>query len=243
MHIGQACGWPGHVGSIAERWMAASMESPWPLAGCPAPPRRAPTASRLARRTPARDIQLVPPLQTRIVAVLQLREWALRGRLFAVVDATGTPSVPARARALSEERAVSLYRGRAEEDLWSIAPYLFQVDEATLGWISESLWSQPWGIFLLADESLEDLRLHLRRFLLVEGPAGESWYFRFYDPRVLGTFLDSCTPEELAAFTGPIRAFGATDPVSYGVQIYGMAGLTIPAGAKAQPLIVRRQAS
>ena len=171
--------------------------------------------------------------------MVQLREWAVRGRLFAILDATDTPSVPIKAGELGEEHAVSLYRGQAEEDLWTIAPFLVQVDSATLEWIAESLWPEPWGIFVLADDSLENLRLHLRRFLVVEGPNGESWYFRFYDPRVLVKYLDSCTAEELTAFLGPIHAFGVTDPDSYGVKVLRPAGPS-PTGAEPRPVTVRR---
>ena len=32
-------------------------------------------------------------------------------------------------------------------------------------------------------------------------------YFRFYDPRVLRTFLPTCTPEETTEFFGPVRSY------------------------------------
>lgn len=161
----------------------------------------------------------MPLLQEKIVPVIQLREWAARGRLFAILDATDTPSVPPKAAELGPDRAVSLYRGRAEEELWAIAPFLVHLDQDTLEWITDTLWPTPWGVFAMADQSLDALRLHFRRFLTVEGPKGESWYFRFYDPRVLTKYLGSCTAEELTTFLGPVRAFGVTDPVSYGVKI------------------------
>lgn len=161
----------------------------------------------------------MPLIQERLVPVVQLREWANRGRLFAILDATDTPSVPRKANELGPDRAVSLYRGRAEEELWAIAPFLVHLDVDTLEWITDTLWPEPWGIFALADESLDAIRLHFRRFLTVEGPNGESWYFRFYDPRVLPRYLASCTAEELATFLGPVRAFGVTDPISYGVKV------------------------
>jgi hypothetical protein len=129
----------------------------------------------------------VPSLGERQYSVSQIREWAARGRLFAILDATDTPAVPAKARQLGEERAISLYRGRAEEELWSIAPFLVQVDEPLLEWMTAVLWPEPWGIFVLANDTLDELRGHFRRFLVVESPDGESWYFRFYDPRVLST--------------------------------------------------------
>lgn len=179
----------------------------------------------------------MPALATRSMNVLHLRGWAARGRLFAVVDATDTPAVPARAR-LAGDRAVSLYRGRAEEELFAIAPHLFVADEAVVEWIAGDLWPGPWGFFALADASLEDLRLHYRRFLTVEGPSGESWYFRFYDPRVLRTYLGTCTDAELARFFGPARALAVADPDTYGVTVLSLGGRA--EADTTRPVVVRR---
>jgi hypothetical protein len=165
------------------------------------------------------------------MSVSQLARWAERGRLYAVLDATGTPSVPPRARALGEGRAVSLYRGRAEEDLFSIAPYLVQLDWPTLEWITSELWPEPWGVFVVADVPLDTLRSHFRRFLVVDGPDGESWYFRFYDPRVLARYLATCTSEEDGAFYGPVTAYGATDLATYGVTLFVRDGVMLEGNA------------
>ena len=166
-------------------------------------------------------------LSTREYSVLQVRGWAKPGRLFALVDACDTPSVPERARSATEhggaQRAVSLYKGRAEEELWAIAPYLFAVDEPTFDWITSELWSTPWGCLILSDATIEELRVHFRRFLTIKTPAGEHWYFRFYDPRVLRAYLATCTDDEIASFLGPVRAIALTNPESYGVTVYSVA--------------------
>lgn len=153
----------------------------------------------------------------RLLGVAQVRRWVKAGRVLAVVDACDTPSVPARARDLGPGAAVSLYRGGAEDDLWAIAPYLFRLDEASFRWIT--LWATPWGILAVFDADLTAVRTHFRRFLTVESPDGEPWHFRFYDPRVLPQFLSVSTDVEVAELFGPIRAFGVTDPESYGVRV------------------------
>jgi len=158
-------------------------------------------------------------MSQRVVPVLQPRGWAQAGRLYALIDACDTPEVPGRARGLGASRAVSLYEGRADETLFGIAPYLFHVDETLYDWIAADLWSTPWGFFALADATLDDLKRHFRRFLVVESPEGESWYFRFYDPRVLVKFLGGSTEAEVRDFFGPIRAYAVTDPESYGVNV------------------------
>ena len=158
-------------------------------------------------------------LSERMTSVSHIRQWADRGRLFAILDATDVPEVPLRAVALGDSRAISLYKGRAEEDLSAIAPFLVQVDSNTLDWISGDLWPDPWGIFMLADVTLEQLRTHFRQFLIVRGPADESWYFRFYDPRVFSKYIDTCTADEVAEFFGPVLAFAITDLATYGVRV------------------------
>jgi hypothetical protein len=178
----------------------------------------------------------------RDATILQARVWAERGRLYAIVDATDTPDVPRRADAAGA-RAVSLYRGRAEEELFAIAPFLFSVDAETLEWITGDLWSGPWGIFALSDASLEEMRSHFRRFLTVESPEGESWYFRFYDPRVLPTYLATCTPAELTAFFGPVRGFAVTNNETYGLTVIAPGAAPPPPATPVpapQRIVVRR---
>ena len=126
--------------------------------------------------------------------------------LFAILDACDEPRIPAKVLELGD-RAESLYRGRAEEEHWAIAPYLVQVDEPLLDWIVEALSGTPWGILAFAATDLDSLRKHFRRFLKVEGPDGQKLYFRFYDPRVLPTFLNSCGPEEAIRFFGPVDTY------------------------------------
>jgi hypothetical protein len=110
------------------------------------------------------------------------------GRLYALFDACGVPAIPEKIRDL-KERAVSLYRGQAAEDYWAIAPYLVEVDDSLLEWITKTLVGVPWGI------------------LVVSLPHGDEAYFRFYDPRVLPPFLEACNAKERAAFFGPVHSY------------------------------------
>jgi hypothetical protein len=76
-----------------------------------------------------------------------------------------------------------------------------------LRWLFKNLWNEPWGIFILAPQGLQDLREHLRKFLVVCLPDGKNWFFRYYDPRLLDVYLSACTARELQGFFGPIDAF------------------------------------
>lgn len=124
---------------------------------------------------------------------------------YVILDACDAPLVPVKVRELGD-RAVSLYRGAAERDLWAIAPYLARLDAELLDWIVENLWEEPWGIIISAATDLAGLRKHLRRFLMVEDPDGEQMYFRYYDPQVLPTVLETFAAEESKAFFGPMES-------------------------------------
>lgn len=150
-------------------------------------------------------------------SVIDIRRWTDSARCFAVLDACDLPAVLAQVSSLPPTTAVSLYREPAASQYAAFAPYLVQVDAATFDWITGTLWSEPWGFFCETGESLETLRTHFRKFLSVTGPAGEDWLFRFYDPRVLPKYLDTCTSDERAAFRGPVSRFAVTDPSTYGV--------------------------
>ena len=68
-------------------------------------------------------------------------------------------------------------------------------------------WDRAWGILLRSDRTLDEVRRHLRQFLRVQMPDGRFALFRFYDPRVLPTYLRHCTRDELALWFAGVRAF------------------------------------
>jgi len=128
--------------------------------------------------------------------------------LFAVLDSAREPGIPVELRRKGAEFS-SLYRGEPEESLSSVAPYLARVDPQCelMRWLLTNGWGNSWGIFLVSSTSLETLRQHFRRFLLVRDVAGKELYFRFYDPRVLRTFLPTCTGAEIRRFFGPVGIY------------------------------------
>ncbi|CCH54951.1 hypothetical protein BN8_04175 [Fibrisoma limi BUZ 3] len=106
----------------------------------------------------------------------------------------------------------SLYRGQSQELLARIAPYLFQYE---LGdefdeWLREN-YGQSWGVGVASNESMEVLHKHFRKFLLVKTEEGKELFFRYYDPRVLRTFLPTCDTTQLQEFFGPVTYFFMED--------------------------------
>lgn len=152
----------------------------------------------------------------------QLHQFAAAGFLFAVIDSTCNATIEAKAQELGP-RALPIFQDPDEAQHWPVAPYIFQVDPQTLAWIAANIWMKPWGVFAMSKGSLEDLRRHFRRFLIVELPDGERWFFRYYDPRILKIYLPACNESELRLLFGPsataVRAFGVGDPDSRSLVI------------------------
>jgi hypothetical protein len=149
-------------------------------------------------------------LRTLSVTLEDLRQLAGEQRLYAVFDACDAPAIQAKVSELGPLRALCLYRGEIAPEMQEVAPYLVRVDGALLRWLVETVWSEPWGIFVVAKMEPEAVRKHLRKFLMVKAPEGDPMYFRYYDPRVLPPFLASCNQEELVSFLGNMSAFGYT---------------------------------
>jgi len=102
-----------------------------------------------------------------------------------------------------------LYKGEAETKLGSVGPWMFTYPKMSLfdDWFISSAGGQNWGVIIEAKEKFEKIYFHLKKFLRVKSETGKTMYFRFYDPRVLPTFLETCDEEQLQEFFGPIDKF------------------------------------
>ena len=163
----------------------------------------------------------------------QLHQFAEAGFLYAITDGAGEPLLTAMLRDLGQSHACPvLIPGAAQQEL---IPYIVAVDALLLEWLRQTVWPRPWGVFALAKSDLASLAQHFARFLLVTMPDGDQWFFRFYDPRVLGIYLPNCSPEELSSFCGPVRAFAIPHPDGAQVELMqfvaGSAEAALPAEA------------
>ncbi len=151
-----------------------------------------------------------PPLITSAAFADALEKLASTGRLFAAFDGADAEEVADKAREIGLRYAVCLYRPQDDdEELAEVAPYLFHVTAEVFPWVRAMCAQDPSAcVFALADTNLEGVRRHFRRYLVVQSPAGTKMNFRFFDPRVLVTWLDCCTAPELDDFFGPVSEYG-----------------------------------
>lgn len=108
-----------------------------------------------------------------------------------------------------------LYAGDLSLALRQAAPYLVQLTPASAFFqeLAHQGWGQAWCSFAIAppDVTLPALRKHLRTLLRVRDETGRMLLFRFHDPRVLRTYVPSCTNAEITRFFGPVQTLIAED--------------------------------
>jgi hypothetical protein len=92
-----------------------------------------------------------------------------------------------------------------------VAPYLVRLrdGEPFTEWVLRSALGHHWGVVLRATAELAVLERRYRKLLRVRGPDGEPLFFRFYDPRVLRTFLPTCEHDELETWFDGVRYYYA----------------------------------
>ena len=141
--------------------------------------------------------------------------------VYAVMDAARDERILPLLRA-SHLPHVCLYE-EVPQELLEVAPYLVLLRREAPGVreLLERAWGHAWGIFLTSSEDVSGVRRHLRRFLKVRDGQGQRLYFRYYDPRVLRTFLPTCDASELRRFLGPLHELLLEDET--GTQLLGYA--------------------
>jgi hypothetical protein len=137
----------------------------------------------------------------------QIEHFAEEDRLWAILDACGAAIVLQKAEELGPGNVCCLFKGKAAELHGEFAPFLARADGQLVDWVRETLWTEPWGVFVVSSADLAELRDHLRGLLIVEDAEGQQKYFRYYDPRVLETFLPGSNPEQLEEFFGPADGY------------------------------------
>ncbi|MYN18076.1 DUF4123 domain-containing protein [Rugamonas sp. FT107W] len=124
-----------------------------------------------------------------------------------LLDGARDPNIENLVRSSGLEHAC-LFSGQMHPRLQAAAPYLIHLPfgSAAASRLLKRGWGNAWGIFTIAraEVTLAQQRLHLKKFLRVQTEDGKLLAFRYYDPRVLNTYLPTCTSEEFRTFLGPL---------------------------------------
>ena len=76
------------------------------------------------------------------------------------------------------------------------------------------------GILLQTKAEFDVLYAHLREIFVVTDEEGQEYFFRYYDPRVIRTFLPTCKAGELKEFFGVVDRWIVEDKDGTNYQIW-----------------------
>jgi hypothetical protein len=132
---------------------------------------------------------------------------------YAILDGASVPDLPNKLYEMGPVNTC-LYQGELSPDLVYVAPYLVHLFPGTpfTDWLLTECWGKHWGIFAQSPLSLVKARKHFRLLLTVYDDQGNPMLFRYYDPRVLPTFIKTCNREELEQIFGEIKYYFAELP-------------------------------
>jgi len=134
--------------------------------------------------------------------------WQGQGSFYAILDAAREPIIYSRL-AESDNRKVCLFIGDQAREMATVSPYLVELDknDTFTQWILEKGWGKSWGIFVESEATFIKLRNSLRTFLKVADEDGKTFFFRYYDPRVLRAFLPTCDAKQVEAMFSAVARY------------------------------------
>ncbi|HJQ68333.1 MAG TPA: DUF4123 domain-containing protein [Blastocatellia bacterium] len=155
--------------------------------------------------------------------------------LYAVLDGASVPELLDKLYGLSPTFCC-LFKGELAPDMAEVAPYLVRLEPGAefTNWVIGHGWGKHWGIFAAAEGDLRQTARHLRALLTVYDEAGRPLRFRYYDPRVLRTYLPTCNAAELATMFGPVTSFLLEDADPRAALRYHLTGAAL--GQKRLPV-------
>lgn len=144
----------------------------------------------------------------------------------AMLDGASVPGLLERLHSDASLEVECLFRGKLQADMAEVAPYLVRLepDSEFAEWVVGTGWAQHWGSFVTSRQGFRRLRNHLRGLTLIYRRDGTPLYFRYYDPRVLRTFLPTCSAAQLKQMFGPVDAFLAENEAGDAVSIFRLNG-------------------
>lgn len=124
-------------------------------------------------------------------------------KTYAVFDAAFEPKILTLIQSV-ESPFACLYPEPVDGALKAVAPYLIEVTPKVRQWLSNHAIHSGF-YFTTQYQNLPILRHHLRAYLSVRVPAfDEPILFRYYDPRVLWSFLAALTEKQKSEFIAPM---------------------------------------
>ncbi|WP_208349837.1 DUF4123 domain-containing protein [Pseudaestuariivita rosea] len=125
---------------------------------------------------------------------------------YAILDAAKIANLPDILAGTDLEHRC-LFKGKGEEDLGAVGPWIVKLDEDhsltrslftddpqdDMPWVH---WAKDPGIYIRATASLTALWQHFRKFTKFTDKTGKSYFFRFWEPLVADAYLANVAGED-----------------------------------------------
>ena len=140
----------------------------------------------------------------------QTNQQGIEPKVYVLLDAARDKQIEPLVR-LGKLRSECLYQGKLDYAMARSAPYLVRLekDHPQTDEILRKGWGNSWGVFAITypPATLINIRHNCRKIAKVKGPGGKNLVFRYYDPRVLRSYLPTCSTDEAKQVFGPITEF------------------------------------
>ena len=133
-------------------------------------------------------------------------------RAYTLLDASQSSDIPICLEGFSNP-ARCLFDGEAFEDLAEVAPWLVELTRYSdvWDWFVEDGYGNNWGILIHSRLELPRLKTQLKKYLKIDDGEGDVYYFKYYRPEHLNTYLPQFRGDELVRFMKGIEAFYTED--------------------------------
>ncbi len=105
----------------------------------------------------------------------------------------------------------SLFEDTMDVQSYGVSGFLVECKKESplFKWMTTEAWGDSCSIFFTSEESFDELFSHFQKFNRVFLEDDDVVLFRYYDPRVLRTYLPTCTRDEIDTFFGEVVIFFA----------------------------------
>lgn len=106
-----------------------------------------------------------------------------------------------------------LFDGQAQDDLGDVAPWLVELTRYSdvWDWFCKDGFGKNWGIFIHSRLTLAKLKVQMKKFIKIEDEDGELYFFKFYRPQHLNTYLPVFDAKQLESFMRGVTAIYAEE--------------------------------
>ena len=148
--------------------------------------------------------------QVSVAGFLLARAEKEGSNLFGIVDSARNDEV-FRYLVTGDVQYKSLFEDTMDVQSYGVSGFLVECKKESqlFKWMTTEAWGDSCCIFFTSKDELDELLVHFQKFNRVYLEGDDVVLFRYYDPRVLRTYLPTCNREEIESFFGEVKSFFA----------------------------------